>query len=39
MGSAVTKLVRGTIGVAAGAVRHVAWYVSHLVRPDPRERD
>jgi len=39
MGSVVTKLVGGMIGVAAGVVRHVAWYVSHLVRPDPRERD
>jgi hypothetical protein len=39
MGGAVTKLVKGTIGAATGVVRHVAWYVSHLVRPDPRERD
>jgi hypothetical protein len=39
MGRAMTKLVRGTIGAATGVVRHVAWYVSHLVRPDPRVRD
>jgi hypothetical protein len=34
----MTKLLGGAIGLAAGLARHVAWYVSHQVQPEPRDR-
>jgi hypothetical protein len=39
MVSEMTKLIAGAVGLVADAVRHVAWYVSHQVQPDPRRRD
>ncbi len=33
------KLLGGAFGLAAGAVRHVAWYVSHQMQSRPRVRD
>jgi hypothetical protein len=35
----MAKLLGGAIGLAAEVARHVAWYVSHQMQPDPRERD
>jgi hypothetical protein len=35
----MTKLVGGAFGLATAVARHVAWYVSHQMQPDPRERD
>jgi hypothetical protein len=37
--TAMTKLIGGALGLAAEVARHVAWYVSHQVQPDPRPRD
>jgi hypothetical protein len=36
--SEMTKLFGGTVGLAAAVARHVAWYVSHQVQADPRDR-
>jgi len=33
------KLFGGAFGLAAGVVRHVAWYVSHQMQGSPRVRD
>ena len=35
----MTKLIGGALGLAADVARHVAWYLSHQVQPEPRERD
>jgi hypothetical protein len=35
----MTKLIGGAVGAVTGLVRHLAWYVSHQVQPDPRRRD
>jgi hypothetical protein len=32
------KLIGGAFGLAAGAVRHVAWYVTHQMQGRPRMR-
>ena len=35
------KVVGGAVGVlslAAGVVKHAAWYLSHRIDPRPRER-
>jgi hypothetical protein len=32
------KLIGSVFGLAAGAIRHVAWYVSHHMQGNPRER-
>jgi hypothetical protein len=32
------KLFEGAFGLAAGAVRHVAWYLSHRIQGHPRTR-
>jgi hypothetical protein len=32
------KLLGGAFGLAAGLVRHVAWYVSHQMEGRPRSR-
>jgi hypothetical protein len=37
LGREMAKLVGGAIGLAASVARHVAWYVSHQVQPDPRK--
>jgi hypothetical protein len=34
----MTKLVGGAMGLAAAVARHVAWYVSHQMQPNPRDR-
>jgi hypothetical protein len=34
----MTKLVGDAIGLATAVARHVAWYVSHQMQSDPRER-
>jgi hypothetical protein len=39
MVSEMTKLVTGAVGLVTDAIKHVAWYVSHQVHPDPRRRD
>jgi hypothetical protein len=33
------RLFGGAFGLAAGLVRHVAWYVSHQIEGRPRRRD
>jgi hypothetical protein len=36
------KLLVGTVGalqLAAGAVRHIAWYLSHQVEASPRDAE
>jgi hypothetical protein len=34
----MTKLLGGAIGLAADLARHVAWYVSHQMNAEPRNR-
>jgi hypothetical protein len=34
----MAKLLGGAIGLAADVARHVAWYVSHHMNPEPRDR-
>jgi hypothetical protein len=34
----MAKLVGGAMGLAAAVARHVAWYVSHQIQPNPRDR-
>ena len=34
----MAKLVGGAIGLATALARHVAWYVSHQMQADPRDR-
>jgi hypothetical protein len=34
----MTKLLGDAIELAADLARHVAWYVSHQVQPEPRDR-
>jgi hypothetical protein len=34
----MSKLLGGAIGLAADVARHVAWYVSHQMQSDPRDR-
>jgi hypothetical protein len=33
----MAKLVGGAMGLAAAVARHVAWYVSHQMQPNPRD--
>jgi hypothetical protein len=35
----MTKVLEGALGLAADVARHLAWYVSHQVHGNPRERD
>ena len=35
----MSKLIGEALGLAADVARHLAWYISHHVQPDPRERD
>jgi hypothetical protein len=35
----MARLVEGAIGLATAVARHVAWYVSHQMQPDPRDRN
>jgi hypothetical protein len=39
MVSGMTKLIAGAVGLVTDVARHVAWYVSHHVQPNPRRRD
>jgi hypothetical protein len=32
------RLIGGAFGLAAGVVRHVAWYVHHQIEGRPRRR-
>jgi hypothetical protein len=34
----MSKLLGSAIGLAADVARHVAWYVSHQMQAEPRER-
>jgi hypothetical protein len=34
----MAKLVGGAMGLAAAVARHVAWYVSHQMQSNPRDR-
>jgi hypothetical protein len=34
----MAKLIGDALELAADLARHVAWYVSHQVHPEPRER-
>ena len=34
----MTKLLEDALGLAADVARHVAWFVSHQMQPNPRER-
>jgi hypothetical protein len=38
IGTKMTKLLGGAMGLAADVARHVAWYVAHQMNAEPRNR-